>query len=149
MLPLGRLAKNASYEGGRDRYTLFTKDEQITLMNLWCIFRSPLMLGGELNDNTEWDLKLITNSEVLSVNQNGRNPRPLVFNENEAVWTSDGENCRYIALFNLSDENRTVSFALEEKMSVRDLWLHADLGETKDVFASLKPHASVMYKLNK
>ncbi|MBE6836219.1 MAG: glycoside hydrolase family 27 protein [Ruminococcaceae bacterium] len=149
MLPLGRLSKNASYEGGKDRYTLFTKDEQVTLMNLWCIFRSPLMLGGELNDNTEWDLKLITNSEVLSANQNGKNPRPLKYNENEAVWISDGENCRYIALFNLSDENRTVSFSLEETACVRDLWLHADLGETKDVFASLKPHASVMYLLSK
>lgn len=151
MLPLGRLAKNASYEGGRDRYTLFTKDEQVTLMNLWCIFRSPLMLGGELNDNTEWDLNLITNDEVLFVNQNGKNPRPVLYNENEAIWISDGEGCRFLALFNLSDEERTVSLETEKismkSVSVRDLWLHSSLGEMSAVSVSLRPHASVIYKI--
>ncbi len=152
MLPLGRLAKNAAYEGGRDRYTLFTTDEQITLMNLWCIFRSPLMLGGELNDNTDWDLWLITNDEVLSANINGKNPRPLINDENEAVWLSEGEGCRYLALFNLSDEERTVSVDIAkteiEHPSVRDLWEHRDIGtQKKKIKVTLRPHASVMYKL--
>ncbi|MCR4564392.1 MAG: alpha-galactosidase [Clostridiales bacterium] len=152
MLPLGRLAKNASYEGEKDRYTKFTTDEQVTLMNLWCIFRSPLMLGGELNENNDWDLWLITNDEVLSANIKGNNPRPLSYDEHEAVWVSDGDGCKYLALFNLSDEERTVSVETKqtgiESPDVRDLWLHKDLGTVKKkIKVPLKPHASVMYKL--
>ncbi|OXM87429.1 hypothetical protein [Paenibacillus rigui] len=45
--------------------TRFTRDEQRTMMTLWCLFRSPLMFGGHLPDNDEWTLSLITNEEVL------------------------------------------------------------------------------------
>jgi hypothetical protein len=38
-------------------------------MSLWCLAPSPLMLGGNLPDNTNWDLSLLTNDEVLAINQ--------------------------------------------------------------------------------
>jgi len=68
MLPLGHIALRA--ERGIDRMTGFTKPEQYTLMNLWSMFRSPLMFGGDLPTNDEFTLSLITNDEVLAVNQN-------------------------------------------------------------------------------
>ncbi len=43
-MPLGFLGKGF----GEERQTNFTKDEQVTMMTLWCIFRSPLMLGAEM-----------------------------------------------------------------------------------------------------
>ena len=61
MLPLGYIGKGF----GRERYTNFTRDEQITMMTLWCIFRSPLMLGAELTKLDAWTESLITNSRVL------------------------------------------------------------------------------------
>lgn len=67
MLPLGRIGVRA--ERGDDRRSRFTADEQQTLMSLWAIARSPLMFGGDLPSNDDATLKLITNDEVLAVNQ--------------------------------------------------------------------------------
>ena len=67
MLPLGHIGIRA--ERGEPRMSLLTHDEQRTLMTLWSIARSPLMFGGHLPDNDEFTLNLITNGEVLAVNQ--------------------------------------------------------------------------------
>jgi len=68
-LPLGHIGIRSGFHGMPDRPSYFTKDEQITLMTLCCIFRSPLMFGGELRDNDAWTLSLLTNQEVLEVLQ--------------------------------------------------------------------------------
>lgn len=75
MLPLGRIAIRG--ERGNDRMSLLTRDEQVTLMTLWAIFRSPLMMGGDLPSNDEFTLKLLTNREVLAVNQQSTKNREL------------------------------------------------------------------------
>ena len=67
MLPLGRLAKNASCHGDANRYTNFTKPEQVTMMTLWGIFRSPLMMGGNMPENDEWTISLLTNEEYMNM----------------------------------------------------------------------------------
>jgi hypothetical protein len=98
MLPLGNLR---AWQTTGD-WTHFTRDEQFTLMTLWCIARSPLILGGNLPKNDEFTLALLTNDEVLAVNQNSTNNRQL-FNTNNAVaWVADvpGSKDKYIALFN-------------------------------------------------
>jgi alpha-galactosidase len=69
MLPLGRTAIRG--ERGEDRMTNFTEDEQRTLMTLWAIARSPLMYGGDLPSNDAFSLSLMTNQEVIEVNQKG------------------------------------------------------------------------------
>jgi len=79
MLPLGRIGIRA--ERGNDRMSELTSDEQITLMTLWCIFRSPLMFGGDLPGNDEFTLSLLTNEEVLTANQQSTGNREL-FNRN-------------------------------------------------------------------
>lgn len=53
MLPLGHIGIRSVDGPGGDRWTRFTKDEQLTMMNLWAISRSPLMFGGELRDNDQ------------------------------------------------------------------------------------------------
>ena len=70
MLPLGRIGIRA--ERGDDRMSRFTHDEQRTLMSLWSIAQSPLMFGGDLPGNDDFTLSLITNDEVLAVDQTGR-----------------------------------------------------------------------------
>jgi hypothetical protein len=101
MLPLGRIGIRA--EQGDPRMTNFTKDEQITLMSLFLICRSPLMFGGNLPDNDQFTLDLITNGEALSVLQKSRNNRLLFDNGDRIAWLADGvdSGSTYVALFNV------------------------------------------------
>jgi len=108
MLPLGKIGLRA--ERGNPRMTGFTKDEQFTLMTLFAIFRSPLMFGGDLPSNDDFTTSLITNKNVLEVNQNSINGKQL-FRENDLVaWTADDPKTgdKYLALFNASDQQPIV-----------------------------------------
>ena len=100
MLPLG----NVRAWQQTDAWTHFTKDEQFTLMTLWCIARSPLIVGGNLPKNDEFTLALLTNDEVLAVNQNSANNRQLFNTNNQVAWVADapGSKDKYVALFNTS-----------------------------------------------
>ena len=62
MLPLGKVGKG--FETG-ERDCLFTREEQKTMMTLWCMFRSPLMIGAELTKMDDFTLSLLTNKELL------------------------------------------------------------------------------------
>lgn len=100
MLPLGHIAIRG--ERGVDRQTLFTQDEQYTLMTLWSIFKSPLMFGGHLPDNNAFTKSLITNDEVLAMHKTAVNNKQW-FNANDQVaWTADDPNNgdKFVALFN-------------------------------------------------
>jgi alpha-galactosidase len=105
MLPLGKIGLRA--ERGKPRMSGFTKDEQYALMSLFSIFRSPLMFGGDLPGNDEFTLSLLTNKEVLYVNQYSRNNKQL-FRKNDLVaWTADDpkNGDKFLALFNIQDQN--------------------------------------------
>ncbi|NIK76144.1 hypothetical protein FHS15_001251 [Paenibacillus castaneae] len=153
MLPLGHLGIRSVDGGGSDRWTRFTRDEQVTMMSLWAIFRSPLMFGGELRDNDEWTLSLITNDEVLELHRNGRDARQLFREEERIVWTSKSETGSfYVALFNAGESSDTVAVSLEqlglsEAPHVRDLWKREDLGKLGQLEFSMLPHSSVLLKL--
>jgi alpha-galactosidase len=99
MLPLGRIGIRA--ERGDNRMSRFTKDEQYNLMSLFLICRSPLMFGGNLPDNDEFTLNLITNEEALSVLQRSKNNKLLIKDENKIIWTADDLDSmdKYIAVF--------------------------------------------------
>jgi len=102
MLPVGMLGKGF----GNERPTRFTREEQITMMSLWCIFRSPLMIGGELTLLDDWTLKLLTNPEVLKLLTNSEGARQLLRDDHHCIWLSydKQEDKRYLAVFNLSEE---------------------------------------------
>ena len=113
MLPLGKISKNCSCLGDRDRYTNFTYDEQKTMMSLWAIFRSPLILGGELRENRPEDLEVITNKAIIEVNQLSYENQQLRRTKEEAVWTClYKEGKRVVALFNLTDDERDITVDL-------------------------------------
>lgn len=100
MLPLGNIRAWQT----RDDWTRFTKDEQYTLMSLWCIARSPLIMGGNMPRNDDFTLSLLTNDEVLAVNQNSENNRQVFNTNNLVAWVADvpGSKTKYLALFNTS-----------------------------------------------
>ena len=104
MLPLGKIGLRA--ERGTPRWTAFTKDEQYTLMSLFAIFRSPLMFGGDLPSNDSFTLSLITNKDVLYVNQHSINGKQL-FREGDLItWSADDpkNGDKFVALFNAQDQ---------------------------------------------
>ncbi len=160
MLPLGRIGIRA--ERGDDRASKLTKDEQITLMSLWCIFRSPLMFGGHLPSNDDFTLSLITNSEVIAVNQNSTDNRELANNEGHIVWTAGAADSgdKYVALFNTRGPGETgrkneqiqVAFkdiGLEAQCAVRDLWAKKDLGVFSNTFTDeIAYHGAGLYRIS-
>ena len=85
-----------------DNWTKFTRDEQSTLMTLWSIARSPLIMGGNLPANDDFTLSLLTNDEVIAVNQNSTNNKQVYNNTNHVAWVADvpGSKDKYLALFN-------------------------------------------------
>lgn len=115
MLPLGHIGIRSVDGGGSDRWTRFTKDEQMTMMTLWSIFRSPLFFGGELRDNDEWTNSLLTNRELIHMHQTSSNARLLKRNNHEIIWTSNGiDGDIYIALFNVGDVSASCSIELDK-----------------------------------
>jgi len=149
MLPLGRIGAGFN----KPRFTSFTRDEQRALMTLWCVFRSPLMMGGILPEADEWTLSLLANNEVISVQKFGANPHQIVLNDKEAVWKNDAPDGKInLALFNLSDEKREISCPLSElnfqKAALRDLWNKSDMGTViGEVIAEIPPHGAVLYRV--
>jgi alpha-galactosidase len=98
MLPFGTLVLG-------ERTTRFTPDEQRTVMTLWSIARSPLMHGGDLTKTDAFTLSLLTNPEVLAVDQASANNRPLFDRDGLVAWTADvpGSRDKYLAVFNARD----------------------------------------------
>lgn len=153
ILPLGKLCIDGSYMGDMGRDSGFTKEEQKTMMTLWAVFRSPLFFGGELRLTDNYTLSLVTNPEVINVNQNSEKPL-LVYNKGGiAVWQTKIENCTAVAVFNLSDEEKhyKLSFSdlgIENVRAVRDLWARKDIQKCEnDVAVSLKPHSSAFFEI--
>ena len=153
MLPLGHIGLRA--ERGDDRSTLFTHDEQRTLMALWSIFRSPLMFGGDLPTSDDFTISLITNPEVLAVNQESTAGHQSYRDGDTIAWTADvpGKADKYVAVFNAADTAQVVSLKWSDVgvaaagVAVRDLWESKDLGTQSSIRISLAPHASVLYRV--
>lgn len=156
MLPLGKIGLRA--ERGEERMTGFTKDEQYTLMTLFAIFRSPLMFGGDLPGNDAFTLSLITNKDVLHVNQHSINGKQL-FRENDLIsWVADDPRTgdKYLAFFNASDTANTAKISvrfdqlgLRGTHTVKDLWSGKKLGKFTDSFSQLiNLHGAGLYRIH-
>lgn len=152
MLPLGHIALN---EKGGGRFTRLTMDEQTTMMTLWCMFRSPLMMGGELRGCDEWTLSLLTNPEVLRLETDCFGAEQVRREEDRAVWFSrDRDGGTNLALFNLSDRKAEIGILLEEVglsgvQSARDLWRRSDLPPVNgSVCCGVPAHGAALYKLS-
>lgn len=116
MIPFGRI--NVRGERGQGaRQARFVAPEARTLMALWTIFRSPLMLGMELTQLNDETRALITNADAIRIDQTSINNREVRFVPNqEVVWAADAPDATetYAALFNISDEPRTIATTWRE-----------------------------------
>jgi hypothetical protein len=160
MLPLGRIGIRA--ERGESRTTRLTPPEQKTLMTLWSIFHSPLMIGGDLPSSDAATIALLTNDQVLAVNQESLNNRELARRRGHILWVADVPDCedKYVALFNLNDPpegggaGESVSVTWHELQvdgpcRVRDLWRGEDQGDHAQQFAEEIPfHGAGLYRVS-
>lgn len=154
MLPLGRLRIRGYDEP--ERHTRFTPAEQRTHLTLWAIFRSPLMMGGDLPTLDAATLGMLTNPEVLEVDQRCTHNHELFARSSQVAWVADvpGSADKYIAVFNLDDHAqaqisvRWSELGLGDKCQVRDLWAKSNLGVMNDVFAPrIEPHGAGLFRI--
>lgn len=145
MLPLGQLG--GGFQG--EWSCRFTQEEQRTMMTLWCLFGSPLMVGAELTKLDSWTLSLLTNREVLAMLTPDCRPRQLFRDGEKAAWTAENKKlgARYIALFNLADGPGIVDAPVTASGGT-ELWSGTD-AVIRDgrIGAPLAPHACAVYRL--
>ena len=162
MLPLGKLGKGF----GEERTTRFTPEEQQTMMTLWCIFGSPMMLGAEMTKLDPETLALLTNREVLHLLSADCRARQVCLDDRRAVWVSTDTKTGsvFAALFNLSNETSEISVSVSELLeplnlaspdtdtkntvSLYDLWNHDEItADPNSVRAELPAHGCVLWKI--
>ncbi len=155
MIPFGHLSIR-SWANARERETRFTKDEMVTLMSLWALSSSPLMLGMNLPDLDPWTLALLSNDEVIAVDQDPLGGRGLrvMQRDNTEAWVKklkDGSSA--IGLFNRSQTNAIVELRWEEaglsgRQSIRDLWACQNLGAFDTKYSCYVPaHGAALFRV--
>jgi alpha-galactosidase len=136
--------------------THLTPDEQYTHISLWCLLSAPLLIGCDLERLDEFTLGLLTNDEVLALDQDpaGRQAAPKVKAGNIQVWVKElADGGRAVGIFNLGENSEKYALDLKAlgcaaKAKVRDLWRQKDLGEFSDTFeASVPARGVVLVKL--
>ncbi len=179
MLPLGHLrhlppgwSKNrtvnqgyfemTSHGGREDVPNFLSRDEQKTVMTLWAVGRCPLMFGGHLPASDDWTLSLITNVEVLAINQKSGDNRQLFHANGLAAWTANDPDRRgkYVAVFNTSDRGddgpeagvavpvRLTEVGFAGPVVITDVWSGKEVGVFDGEFAPVIPyHGAGLYRL--
>ncbi|MGN6424830.1 MAG: glycoside hydrolase family 27 protein [Asticcacaulis sp.] len=146
MLPLGRLAL-----GQRD--TKFSPDEQTTLMTLWAMARSPLIMGGDLRHLDDATLTLLTQPDILAINQRGQGNQPWFLQDDARIWSARVDDSAYLALFNTADKPLQIGFDLNrlninEAVQARDVWASAELGDMSGrIEQTVPPHGVKLLRL--
>ena len=154
MLPLGMVSGGSPNATGRSTY--FTTNEQYTLMSLWAIARSPLILGADMTQMDSFTLSLLTNDEVIAVNQYSLHNRQLFNTNNLIAWTADAEGStnKYLALFNATANTANVpvslvSMGFTNACAIRSLWDGVNLGSFSGAFSpSVLSHRGALYRLS-
>ena len=167
MLPIGKLRITGADEwvagllGARygevtNEFSRLTHDEQYTVMNLWCMFRSPLIIGSYLTMNDDFSNSLLTNADLIELNQHSTDNREVFRTDSLSVWTASNQTkpLKYLAVFNLSDNELSISInkkmtGMDIKGELQDLWTKNTvfIQSKGELQITLKPHQSVVYSL--
>jgi alpha-galactosidase len=141
---------------GNPHPTNLTPDEQYTHITIWCLLSAPLLLGCDLQKVDEFTLNLLTNDEVLAVDQDplGKQALPVVNDGDLRVYAKELEDgSKAVGLFNLADKPAQVKakwsdLKLTGSHNVRDLWRQKDLGQMENEFrATVAPHGAELIRV--
>jgi hypothetical protein len=161
MLPLGRIGIRA--ERGDNRMCQLSKDEQITLMSLFAVFRSPLMFGGNLPNNDAFTLSLLTNKEVLYINQYSQHNKQLFRHDDLIAWVAEDPKTgdKFLAVFNVQDPSgsmpsdsaaipvQLLQLGINGTCTIKDVWSNKILGTfSKDFIPVIPRHGSGLYRIS-
>jgi hypothetical protein len=155
-IPLGHIAIR-DLPHGPDRPTRLTRDEQLALLTLWSMSSSPLMLGMNLPDNDDWLRSLLTNDEMLAIDQDplGQPARRVVKSDGKEVWVKElANNDKALGFFNRSDRPASVvvfwpEAGLTGPCWVRDIWSREDRAEAdRGLEIEVEPHGAALLKLH-
>jgi Alpha galactosidase A/Alpha galactosidase C-terminal beta sandwich domain/Carbohydrate binding module (family 35)/Fibronectin type III domain len=130
-----------------------TEAERQSHMTLWAIVNSPLYIGDDLTKLDDYGMELLTNREVIAINQAGRPAKPLSQRTNQQVWFSRQADGSYVvALFNLDDVPKRVTANLADlgisgSARVRDIWADRNLGNRSEVSTVLTTHGSQLLRV--
>lgn len=150
MLPVGQLGKGF----GAERSSNFSEEEERTMLTLWCLFGSPLMIGGELTKLDERRMKLLTNKEVLAMLTPDCVPLQLCRDDGKAVWRAENAktgDC-YVALFNLGEETAELSVSLRETgmaadAALTELWTGEEMpADDERIRVAVSAHGCKVYR---
>jgi alpha-galactosidase len=130
-----------------------TNDEKQTAVSLWSIVNAPMFLGGDLTKIDSFGKQLVSNDEVIAVNQSGK-PAKQVLGGDLPVWVSSlGNNTYYVGLFNLNATPSTVQLpwnllGFSGALQVRDLWKRLNLRPSSGTFTTvLNGHGALLLKV--
>ena len=156
MLTIGQLRPAPGW--GQARASRLTLDEQRTELTLWSMARSPLIVGANLTLLDARTLALLTNREVIAINQTATKSFELLHQGDFIVWQADLPNGRIaLALFNASDAPMNLNHAFadfspgfgDHPWSVHDVWAGKDLGPQRGVSTGLPAHACLLLMLRR
>ncbi|HVB03959.1 MAG TPA: putative Ig domain-containing protein [Chitinophagaceae bacterium] len=133
-----------------------TPDEQYTHISLWCLLSAPLLIGCDMSRLDAFTLNLLSNDEVLAVDQDplGKEAMPVYRNGNIQVWAkplADGSEA--VGIFNLGPSMAKGSLRASDLhmgglITVRDLWRQQNLGTFNQVYsANIPSHGVVLLKV--
>ena len=150
MLPVGALRQCTDTTD----WTRFSKDEQMSMMSLWCMMRAPLIAGGDLPKNDDFSLRLLTNADILEIEKTTHCAHQLYRTEDEIAWLAprrDGQGV-YVAVFNISEKARMVELQLEQYnlenyTCAKELWSGKQSRLNGIIKTKLPKHGASVYKL--
>ncbi len=153
MLPVGAIRQDYS----PDNRTKFTFEEMRTMMTLWCIFRSPLMLGCETTKLDDETLSLLTNSDIIAMNKDSRHAHQVWRRKTSCgevvLWTAVcASGGQYAAVFDLGDEACKVDIPLTDleicsPVKCRELWSGAETDGVEMLSAEIPAHGAAAFLL--
>jgi hypothetical protein len=154
MLPIGQLRPAPGF--GKPRASKLTADEAKTMLTLWVIARSPLFIGGNLTQMDDAMKLLLTNPNVIEVDQHSVNGHVQLQDGDMVAWTakSDTGDRNFLAVFNLGDMplhlDKTFAefgFVDRAQYTARDIWMRKELGTLNSVTVDIPPHGSMLLSI--
>ena len=152
MLPLGHLGPNPGE--GSDRATRLTHEEQRSMLTLWSMMRSPLILGANLTELDAWTLGLVTNRSVIEVDQHSHGGREVEHAGDVVVWRAEKDaRTSYLAVFNVGEKPIVVDRSLKDfgfvgkGYRVRNLWEGSAVTVNR-VDATVAPHGCLLLEVD-
>lgn len=154
MLPVGAILQNYN----KDNRTQFTQDEQYTMLTLWSIFRSPLMIGGEMTAMDDFTYNLLTNQGILGMHKDARHAHQVWRKEIDGIehvlWVAAcAKGGFYLAVFNAGEADSEIEINLEDveidgSVTGNELWSNEAVTADGKLCVKLPRHGAKAYLLN-